>query len=159
MAVQHLYQPDFCHNSRNLGIVPTMPFFTLKAPSYTQGNLSTDLYKGFFPSVGPPASPKHVVFIMLLVHICRKEVGSSTPPPQSSPFLLLPKNWKLCCLTFPSAQCLGWRHPYTPLGSMELYVLADIMAFTVCCCWESVVSEVAITEIPAILDRIFNKSK
>ena len=48
---------------------------------YTQHTAQVCMNVPSFP-VGLPALPRHVVFITLLVHICRKEMG--VPPPQKA---------------------------------------------------------------------------
>lgn len=56
---------------------------------YTQhtAQVCMNVSSSLFPSVGIPAWPRHVFFIALLVHVCRKDMGGSTPT-ESFPSLL-----------------------------------------------------------------------
>lgn len=76
---------------------------------YTQHTAQVwmNISSSFFHSLDLPTFPRHMVFITL-VHICKKEMGNSTPT-ESFPNLLLFSctqwMWKHDCLTSPFTHC------------------------------------------------------
>lgn len=168
MGVQHFYQPDIFHIDGNWGIAPTILFFALKAPSYTQSNAvyaaySTGLCECFFHLSLCWSSctlPGHMLFIILLVHICRKEMGKSTPPRKLPPpsFLLRPRNMNTLLLSSSFSPVFPTSLQTSPSWSYVL-ILLILCHSIVCCCCEAMISEVAVREIPAFLDRVFYKTK